>query len=218
MIKSEKIEEGKTYKVSNALINSIKTELGKQEAEKYNRMWKLPQRIYGNRSPAESFHILFPDDVTPASIVDIGCGCGRVMLKFLEKGFRPYLLDIAPNCLDEEVREKLGDNFEVANLWEDWGRFDFLFQYGFCCDVMEHIPTLMVDQFLGQISNHCKYVFFSICNVQDEWGKNIDEDLHLTIQPFLWWKEKMEQMGTILDGRDVLNYSIFFVEIRKWAE
>ena len=216
MIKSEEIVEGKTYKASNTLINSIKTALAKEEAEKYGKIWQVPS--YRNYSPGDSFSVLFPRDVTPASIVDIGCGTGRVMLKFLKKGFRPYLLDIAPNCLDKEVEEKLGKNFEVANLWENWGRLDFLFHYGFCCDVMEHIPTEKVDSFLYQISNHCKYVFFSICNVEDGFGKEIGEELHLTVKPFLWWRDKMEEMGEILDGRDLLTNSVFFVKVKKWAE
>lgn len=105
------------------------------EREKYERIWKL--KSYRDSSPGERLVSLACEHFgkEPASIIDFGCGTGRASLQFLDRGYGAVGVDIADNCLDEEARRRLP--FVEATLWE---LPPLRGQFGFCVDVMEHIP------------------------------------------------------------------------------
>lgn len=156
------------------------------ERDKYARVWSLP--AYRRVSPGELSVDDFTGWASDGSVLDLGCGTGRAGLK-LSRNHPVTMVDISPNCLDEDVRAQLNGNlrFERQCLWDlDVPPHD----YGFCCDVMEHIPEEKVDAVLKRIAQTCRSTYFRIYLHPDN-GKFIDEPLHLTVQNEDWWFERI---------------------------
>lgn len=158
-----------------------------QERVKYKRMWKFDQ--YRKYAPGES---LVADAIERlqmrdgGSVIDFGIGTGRAAQKFKEQGFFVIGIDIAENCLDDDVDIPL----IVRPLWETSLRWA---HYGFCTDVMEHIPTERVDDVLENISTSVGKCYFQIATFPDALGKLIDDTLHLTIRDIDWWHEVLSR-------------------------
>ena len=157
------------------------------ERSKYTRMWK--EDDYRFSSPGEGLvrtAIKELGMVPPESVIDFGCGTGRAARRFKNRGFKELGIDIAPNSLDFDI----GIEFREACLWSlppfivaDWG---------FCCDVMEHIPPDKIDAVFKRIRAACtKGAFFQIAFGYEDWGDRIGEVLHLTVQSQDWWRQQM---------------------------
>lgn len=162
--------------------------LSEKERVKYEKMWDLPK--YSERSPGMRFledglRRLQP---TPgASFVDLGCGTGRVSKTLSDMGFKVTAVDIAANAGKE-----FDGPFVQSCLWElpeSLGVFD----YGYCADVLEHLPTERVPDTLIAISKHVRCCYFQIANFVCHEGDEIGEHLHLTVKPVDWWKETLQQ-------------------------
>lgn len=193
-----------------------------QERAKYAEIWStVPE--YRNFSPGLQNVERFLSIVKPkrgSSIIDIGCGEGVAGLDFAKRGFADWYLDITNAGLKDSVPR---NRFFEMPLWSnDWpspeniddGSYDGLwlqFDYGFCCDVMEHIPPEYTMLVLDRIIEHCKVAYFQICNLPDAFGQRIGEPLHLTVQNFNWWKVRIATLGKIIDARDLCGNSLFVV-------
>jgi len=182
-----------------------------QEKEKYQKAWDF--KDYRRVSPGELLIPQFLLTVKPKiqqKLVDFGAGCGRASLFFHELGFDVELMDIAENCLDEEVAKQLQDKLHVGCLWDakDVPKGDV----GYCCDVMEHIPEDKVDDVLKNIMDNCKVCFFSICVIDDAYGKKLGEPLHLTVKPYQWWRDKLKNFGHLKEARDLVQTNLFVLE------
>ena len=182
--------------------------LATAERRKYEDCWSYSQ--YRNYSPGVWALPLFRQLVRKrGTLIDLGCGTGRAGAELAEAGFEVTLMDFADNCLDFKVKQK-GLPFIRGNLWSPWkgaGRFD----YGYCCDVLEHIPPDKVDKVLRRIFAHCDRVFLNIHFGPDNFGKVVGHPLHLTVQPFVWWLAKLGEYGDVRDARDLLGMGAFFV-------
>lgn len=118
------------------------------------------------------------------TIIDFGCGTGDAAQAFIDLGHDIQAVDISRVGLRHDIP------FFQASLTDlptdlkpaDWG---------FCCDVMEHLPTEWVDDALTQISGKVRDCFFSISGQPDSWGKKIGQTLHLTVRPYVWWLDKL---------------------------
>lgn len=155
-----------------------------QERVKYERMHRIPGYSPG---PGIAHVHRFVTLLNGANrIVDFGCGTGDAALELHRLGREVYLVDIASNCLRDNVREILGDRFFATALHElpeelpvcDWG---------FCSDVMEHLPPEWVEPSLAAMRRKAGQIYFSISGVPDGWGRYIGEVLHLTVRPLEWW-------------------------------
>lgn len=187
------------------------------EQEKYQTLWDGDD--YRAFSPGEQAVELFvalakprPDDV----IIDYGCGSGKAAAKIAQFA-RVKAVDFADNCLDSDVRGALGDRLEFIQH-DLTVKPEFRGRFAFCTDVMEHIPTEDVDTVLRNIVHSVKHAFFQISNVPDHFGATIGEELHLTVKPFEWWRDKFVELGCNIhfarcakldDGTDFA--SLFFV-------
>lgn len=166
------------------------------EREKYERVWAFSK--YREYSPGEQ---LVEKSVTDLgmkpgdTIIDFGCGSGRAAQKFSDLGFGVLAIDHAKNCLDENV----GVSFIQENLWDmpSWLRS----QWGFCTDVMEHIPEEKVERVLQTIHETVTQgVFFQIHLGPDSSGlRLIGEPLHLTIKPADWWLDLLKEFWPEID-------------------
>lgn len=173
------------------------------EEDKYVRAWKEDK--YRINSPGMRIIELAFKELGMKSgetVIDFGCGCGRPAKWFQNQGLIVSAVDIAHNCLDPGLINEL--DFVIANLWDLPPMYA---KYGYCTDVMEHIPPNYVDITLKNIKRSCDKVFFQIATFKHNFRTNtFNEELHLTVMPAGWWKEKLEDLWgnvKIVEGRGI---------------
>lgn len=161
-------------------------ETHESERDKYSRMWDVD--AYRERSPglrvfASAYQWMKP--VAGSSFTDWGCGTGQVGEELDKLGHRVTLVDIAGNAYRGALP------FVVAPLWDLPASLEAT-DYGFCADVMEHVPREFVEPTLGQIASRTKTAaFFQIALFADHFGDEIGETLHLSVFPPDWWRRRL---------------------------
>jgi len=179
------------------------------EKDKYIKAWKLPE--YRQYSPGENLALKFLS-ITQAkkddTVIDFGCGTGRggLMLALLGN-LKVTMLDFVEGCLDEEVSEIVKNqpdrlSFRAHDLYELPTERA---KYGYCTDVMEHIPEDKVDLVLRNICKSAEKVFFNISLLHDSCGALIDEDLHVTVKPAGWWISKLREHDFVIYNSETHN-------------
>ncbi len=158
------------------------------EEEKYERMWGFPQyRRYASGEEAAADFLTLCQFSEGEAVIDFGCGTGRGALKLKEAGLAPLLVDFAVNCRDPEA-------YRLPFLKLDLtARLPLSAPYGFCTDVMEHIPPANVETVIGNIMAAAPKVFFQISTIPDSSGALIGQPLHLTVEPHGWWLALFEK-------------------------
>src|SRR5579862_8487834 len=192
------------------------------EREKYRQMWAHPE--YRQVAPGEDCVDLFFAIARPhqgASIIDFGCGTGRGALKLAQSGLRVTALDFAPNCLDDKVERALQLNlhslrFRTHDLTQE---SPVKAQYGYCTDVMEHIPPIQVNQVLTTVLLGAQHVFFQIACEEDVCGALIGQPLHLSVHDYGWWLAKLQELDcTIHWSQDYGTHCCFYVSAWRDAQ
>lgn len=166
-----------------------------RERVKYETMWAQP--AYRERSPgmrmAEQAHQQLR--CRPgATLCDWGAGTGRASAWFAAQGLDVTAVDIAANAVTE-----FDGPVVVANLWDlpaELGAFDF----GFCCDVMEHIPPEHVEATLRGIAQRTRRAcYFQIALFKCHMGEAHGLHLHLTVKSANWWRAALERQFMYVD-------------------
>ena len=169
--------------------------LYEKEAEKYKQTWDIPS--YHDYSHGENYADLFME-ITGAqpgdTVIDLGCGTGRGGQELEAKGLRPTYLDL----------ENYNDNhpFLEQSLWERIPQRNPRYNFGLCCDVMEHLPPEYTMLAIRNMLDACEGLFLSICFQDESFGAIIGETLHLTVMPFTWWRDHLSEMGNLVEARD----------------
>jgi len=145
------------------------------------------------------------------SVIDFGCGTGDAAQAFIDLGHSVQAVDISAKGL----RRNLGERFSQASLI---ALPDLLkpASWGFCCDVMEHLPTEWIDQAFLEISRKVQNCFFSISGDPDSWGRKIGSVLHLTVRPVEWWGGRIRGYWT--DVNLIHNSGSTFIFVAKGAK
>lgn len=194
------------------LTCSVRTDLYGADAErvKYERMWAREQ--YRMVSPGENIAQLFMQVAKPrngAHIIDFGCGTGRgglavaIAANLGQIDVEVDLVDFAANCLDPHVVDTIKGQAPEAKTRLRFTQADLAgvlptsltAEYGFCTDVMEHIPPAEVDKVLINILQSAQHVFFQISLTDDVCGALIGEPLHLSVHDAAWWLAKFAALG-----------------------
>jgi hypothetical protein len=168
----------------------------------YEEMWKRPE--YRVVAPGEDVAQLFASIARPpkgATLVDLGCGTGRgglALAVFAE--LNVTMVDFASNSLDEDILPILeaqphAIRFVQADLTKS---VPVKAEYGYCTDVMEHIPPADVDAVLNNCLMAAEHVFFQISTVDDVCGALIGHPLHLSVHPYEWWLKKFRDRECIV--------------------
>lgn len=174
------------------------------EKAKYQKMWAYDS--YRERSPGMRFladaiyRMKMPEHST---VVDLGCGTGRVAAALSGYGHSVTAVDIASNACTE-----FDGPFVQAPLWAlpaELGRHD----YGYCADVMEHLPTAKVPMSLACIAAHCGTVFFQIANFECHEGDKIGEHLHLTVKSIDWWRAELRPYFAVIEAVPSPKHHVF---------
>lgn len=196
---------------------ALKIGEGNPEAIKYGKLWETTE--YRKHSPGEYFVQYFLGQAKPkpgASVIDFGCGSGRAGLKLKETGLSVTMLDFTKNCLDGKVRESL--DRDLTFLKHDLTKkIPVIAEYGYCTDVMEHIPPDDVNIVIDNILRAAKHNFFAICTITDGYGKLIGEKLHMTVEPYEWWQEKFSGFQCVVHWSEKIGSYAFFL-VSAWEE
>lgn len=174
------------------------------EKEKYDTMHRVP-----GYSPGPGIaHVrtarryMNPGD----SVIDFGCGTGDAAQAFLDSGHDIQAVDIS----DQGLRHTLRDRFYQTSLI-DLPELLRPAKWGFCCDVLEHLPTEWVDRSLLEMSRKVENCFFSICGKTDSWGERIGKVLHLTVKPVEWWGGRLRGYWTDVNLIEDTGSTFIFV-------
>jgi hypothetical protein len=155
-----------------------------------------------------------------AEIIDFGAGTGRgALMLALFGGLRVKMVDFAENCLDEDVRKAcVSQPTRISFKQHDLTRpLADVAPYGYCCDVMEHIPPADVPTVLSNILASAEHVFFNISTVDDVMGATIGETLHLSVHPTEWWVEQIKDAGAVVHSAKTLDGSCV-IYCSRWHE
>jgi len=185
------------------------------EQAKYERMWG-EVADYRAIAPGEHWAMTFLAQAKPpadSDVIDFGCGTGRgaLMLALLGR-MKVTLVDFAANCLDPEVAGALDTQANrLKFLQHDLTRLlPVNAAYGYCCDVMEHLPPEQVMPVLINVLSSANHCFFAISTVEDNMGSRIGEHLHLTVRPAAWWAEQLTKAGAVIHWREELEDCVAF--------
>lgn len=175
-------------------------DLSLKERHKYETIWKLfPE--YRTDSPSDSLVPVFLSSFygrieKGETVLDFGCGPGRSAQLLLKAGLNVHLVDITQEALDIEIfllQISSSIRFTESCLWDlptDLGLAEWIL----CLDVLEHIPEEKLESVLSGISSRMqKGGLLSIHLVEDQFGREIGQKLHLTIQSADWWKGKISR-------------------------
>jgi SAM-dependent methyltransferase len=192
-----------------------------EEKRKYDLLWtKVPG--YRDVSPGQDLAPLFLALVKKEldggqTLIDFGCGTGRAAKEFLIHDLRVQLVDISPECLDQEIQfllhvdERL--QFHEACLW-DLPKEIKSAPWLFCCDVLEHIPENRIDAVLKNMALRMENKgLFSICMKEEHCRGQLEFPLHLTVRPLEWWHEQLGNHFEILAEKSIEEglYGVYFV-------
>lgn len=160
------------------------------ERDKYSRIWQIEE--YRALSPGEVVASAFLEVMAVSagsSVIDFGCGTGRGGLALAAAGLDVTLTDFISASRDQEA-------LVLPFLeWDLTQPCPLRAPYGFCCDVMEHIPPDDVEKVLNNITVSADTVFFQISTVPDIFGAMIGQTLHLSVKPHEWWLDIFASIG-----------------------
>jgi hypothetical protein len=160
--------------------------LEQREREKYEKIWT--HDAYRKSAPGEQMveHAIETLEIHPGdSLIDFGCGTGRASAKFRSLGIKVKSIDFASNCVDPGIEL----DFIQACLWD---LPDIKADFGYCTDVMEHIPLEKVGDVLSGIAARCNGAYFNIATRDDSLGSLIGRKLHMTVMIAEGWRKLME--------------------------
>lgn len=182
-----------------------------QERDKYQRVWAHPD--YRRWSPGEAIVPVFLERLPwqkEEGLLDLGCGTGRAGKLLHDAGLRVLMIDLC-----REAVEVSDIPFMEACLWELPAGLHPR-EWVFCVDVLEHLPPDYIGSTLDDLAAlTIKGGLLKIACFEDGCGAMIGEPLHLTVQPALWWLERIKARWEIFDVDDDGGYLTAFVGARR---
>ena len=179
----------KAFEAPTASDKFAAVALTREEYFKYLEIYKRTGHgaIPGPPREAKDFlsrYKLSPGDV----IIDFGSGPGYAANYFHEEGLRVIAIDIAPNAMRDEFLGKFP--LIVSAFWDLPAKLSA--KWGYCTDVMEHIPPARIDEVLGVMSLSAgTSMFFNISLRPDGRGAVFNKAPHLSVYPREWWEAKL---------------------------
>ncbi len=189
------------------------------ERETYEAMWGFEQ--YASYAPGERYADAFLEmagrkNPTRATVLDAGCGSGKGAIALQARGCDVRLCDLTDAGLVAEARDL---PFREACLWQPLrpqlgallamgGSVDYVV----CCDVLEHIPTPYTMLVIARLLEVARYgVFLSIALHPDELGAYVGKSLHQTVEGYTWWRDRLAELGTVRESRDLGGDGLYLV-------
>lgn len=145
---------------------------------------------FGKRSKIPPYLDNFIKEVSPSSILDFGCGKGRLVERLKEEYPNIEIIGYDP-C--NEKFDKSIDNLHVDLL--------------ISTDVLEHIEPVFLDETLQFLSSKSKYIYHLISCAPAKLVLPDGRNAHLIQESKEWWKTKFINLGYNILKED---YSEFY--------
>lgn len=181
--------------------------LQKAERAKYQTIWRLQD--YRRVSPGElvaEWAMLRMRMQGHDTMIDWGCGTGRASRKFFDHGMPTLMIDIADNCLDPVITQIVNQEdsalyFMEACVWDIDALKEVGADFGFCCDLLEHLPPEHVATVLKNIADCTNaYAYLQPCHKPDTMGAWVPGlELHLTVRDRAWWTTQIKNFFNIIE-------------------
>ena len=117
------------------------------------------------------------------SILDVGCGRGHYLKKFIKLGYAPVGIEPSEYVIKKNLKNLPVIHGTIQDIKDN---YDALY----CMDVLEHIDPEEIDKNLAHLAKHAPKALYGIANHSDVWD---GVELHLIQQPAIWWFEKLRQ-------------------------
>jgi len=162
-----------------------------KEKEKYQKIWRFKEySIYSNECNNLETIYKWAIKKPIKNITIVGCGEGYGLHYFAQKGYNVLGIDIV------NVNRFSQYKFVESPIWQ--ANIPYYLDYGYsdliiAIDVLEHIPPEKLDNTLKNISNSCKFFYFSIFCKEDNMGKLINDNLHLSVLKPEEWLAKIRE-------------------------
>lgn len=174
------------------------------ERAKYQKIWGVDAyrvRSPGLRHLAGALEWMQPEP--GSSFTDWGAGSGQAADALAAKGYSVRLVDIAANAYRGPLP------FVEACLWElpDMVATD----YGFCADVMEHLPPDKVGAVFDQIAARTKKAVYFQIALFDDTTYTEAGPLHLSVFPPEWWHEKLRASFASVEVQQIKHKHVLAV-------
>ena len=176
------------------------------EREKYQRLWTMPN--YRAVAPGEHYVDLFLKLAQPepgASVLDLGCGTGRASLKLHLAGLDVTLVDFTSNSRD------VGAAHLRFFEWDLTEPMPFRAEYGYCTDVLEHIPPKDLRAVIANALASTPRLFIAVDTKPDLCGALINQRLHLSVMSHDEWLALLGEYGRIEFHAQSEDSSAFYV-------
>lgn len=176
------------------------------EREKYQRLWTIPN--YRASAPGEDWAHRFLEIAKPeqgARVIDFGCGTGRGALLLHLAGCAMLLVDFAANSRD------IGAAHLPFLEWDLTEPIPLQAEYGYCTDVLEHIPPQDTRKVLANLFASAPRVFISVDTKPDLCGALINQHLHLTLMHHEEWRALLSEYGEVVWEHQAGDTSAFYV-------
>ena len=167
------------------------------------------REIYNYAWLNKEYHEFHPGEVLAADIihafkqlpiktvVDVGCGIGRLVRKLRESGFEASGFDGADTAVD------MADDPKILRGDLPDGPFDGQqFDAATCIDVLEHLNPGTAMATVARLAKTCRYGVFSVPHHPSEICGPHKENLHLTVQDSTWWRKLFSTYGQVVEMKD----------------
>jgi hypothetical protein len=77
---------------------------------------------------------------------------------------------------------------------------------------MEHLPPEYTMLALHRMFEACRTTWLQIALHDDGFGKFIGKPLHLTVQNFAWWRDRIATLGELVEARDLCGTGLYVVQ------
>jgi hypothetical protein len=133
---------------------------------------------FGKRSKMPRHSEEFINKINPNSILDFGCGKGRLVEK-----------------LKEDYPEKLILGYDPGNPEFDKSLDDIQVDLLMSTDVLEHIEPAYIDQTLAYLSKKSRFIYHLIALSPAKLILPDGRNAHLILESKEWWRSKFVRLG-----------------------
>jgi SAM-dependent methyltransferase len=144
---------------------------------------------------AEQFGDVIQQEFNPSSIIDFGCGSGRFLMPFHNRGVDVHGVDASEDAIEESPIPD--EHLEVYDLRQEY-ESDADYDVALCIEVLEHLPERAADNIIKTIASHAPIAVVTAAKPGDSGRHHINE------QPRSYWIKKFDEQG--------MNYNEQIVE------
>ena len=146
------------------------------------------------------------DIISPASVLDVGCGRGAWLSQFVQLGVT-NIKGLDASFVDQDQLLIDRSKFQVADLSKPFA-INEQFDLTLCLEVAEHIPPVMSRNLVAQLAKASHVVLFSAAIPGQRGTRHINEQWHC------YWHQLFAEQG--YECYDVLRSRIFANKDVAW--